>query len=87
MSKNLKDMNINELKSYREILIAQNLMLGLLGIIIALFIAYKSGGGFLKYFLAVILGGFLIAFVPRFFYFIPKIKEIDTLILENSTQS
>lgn len=85
--KDLKAMSLTELEARRLTLQQQNLMIAGAGLVGGLAYAHRTGGGLLRYAVYGIGNAIVLGFLPRLFYFVPKINEVDALIIDKQTQT
>jgi hypothetical protein len=85
--KDLKAMSLTELEARRLTLQQQNLMIAGAGLVGGLVYAHRTGGGLLRYAVYGIGNAIVLGFLPRLFYFVPKINEVDALIIDKQTQT
>lgn len=78
----MKELSLEQLKAKQQTLIAQNMAVGLMGSIGGAYYSNKTGGGLWRGVGYFILGGIVVGFLPRIFYFIPKTNEVNALIKE-----
>jgi uncharacterized membrane protein YeaQ/YmgE (transglycosylase-associated protein family) len=86
-SKKLNEMSLAELEAKRLTLRTQNAMIASAGFVGGLAMAYKQGGGILKYAIYGIGNAIVLGFLPRLLYFVPKENEIDALIADKQASS
>jgi len=86
-SKKLNEMSLAELEAKRLTLRTQNAMIASAGFVGGLAMAYKQGGGILKYAIYGIGNAVVLGFLPRLLYFVPKENEIDALIADKQASS
>lgn len=80
-------MSLAELEAKRLTLRTQNAMIASAGFVGGLAMAYKQGGGILKYAIYGIGNAVVLGFLPRLLYFVPKENEIDALIADKQASS
>lgn len=80
-------MSLAELEAKRLTLRTQNAMIASAGFVGGLAMAYKQGGGILKYAIYGIGNAIVLGFLPRLLYFVPKENEIDALIADKQASS
>lgn len=80
--KQYQDMSLEELKAKQLTLVQQNYMIAGAGFVGGLAMAYKQGGGLARYAIYGFGNAIILGFLPRLFYFVPRLNEIDALILD-----
>ena len=85
--KDLKAMSLTELEARKLTLEQQNLMVAGAGLIGGLAYAHNTGGGLLRYAIYGLGNAIVLGFLPRLFYFVPKINEVDALIIDKLNQT
>jgi uncharacterized membrane protein YeaQ/YmgE (transglycosylase-associated protein family) len=73
-------LTLEELKGKKTTLTQQNMLIGVVGAIVGVVYAKKTGGGFWRYIGYWIAGSIVVGVIPRIVYFVPKSNEIDALI-------
>jgi hypothetical protein len=77
---NLSNLSVEELKAKKKTLTAQDSAVYLLGSVLGVIYSQKTGGGLLRGIGYLVAGSIVVGIIPRYFYFLPKQKEIDELI-------
>ena len=82
MAKDLKTMSLTELEARKRTLQTQNAMIATAGFVGGLAMAYKQGGGLLRYAIYGFGNAIILGFIPRLLYFVPKENEVDAVIAD-----
>ncbi len=77
---NLSTLSVEQLKAKKKTLAAQDSAVYVLGSILGVIYSRSTGGGFLRGVGYLVAGSIAVGIIPRYFYFLPKQKEIDELI-------
>jgi hypothetical protein len=85
--KQYADMSLEELKAKKLTLLQQNYMIAGAGLVGGLAMAYKQGGGLVRYAVYGLGNAIILGFLPRLFYFVPRVNEIDALIKDKETKT
>jgi hypothetical protein len=87
MAKDLKSMSLTELEARKSTLQTQNAMIATAGFVGGLAMAYKQGGGLLRYAIYGLGNAIVLGFIPRLLYFVPKENEVDALIADKQSEA
>ena len=77
---NLSNLSVEQLKAKKKTLAAQDSAVYVLGSVLGVIYSRSTGGGFLRAIGYLVAGSIVVGIIPRYFYFLPKQKEIDELI-------
>ena len=80
--KDLQSMSLTELEARKMTLQTQNAMIASAGFVGGLAMAYKQGGGLLRYAIYGFGNAIILGFIPRLLYFVPKENEVDAVIAD-----
>jgi len=75
-------MSLTELEARKMTLQTQNAMIASAGFVGGLAMAYKQGGGLLRYAIYGFGNAIILGFIPRLLYFVPKENEVDAVIAD-----
>jgi hypothetical protein len=84
--KDLQSMSLTELEARKMTLQTQNAMIASAGFVGGLAMAYKQGGGLLRYAIYGFGNAIILGFIPRLLYFVPKENEVDAVIADKQIQ-
>jgi hypothetical protein len=76
----MENLTVEQLKAKKKILTAQDSAVYVLGSVLGVLYSRSTGGGFLRGVGYLVAGSIAVGIIPRYFYFLPKQKEIDELI-------
>ena len=76
----MENLTVEQLKAKKKILTAQDSAVYVLGSVLGVLYSKSTGGGFLRGIGYLVAGSIVVGILPRYFYFLPKQKEIDELI-------